>query len=127
MRIVETHIEVENVEKSICLYKKLLPHKKILRWADGKVGAFVFDDGSAFGCWEKGHKGILNGRGGKHVHFAFQIQPDEYEKYKEIIISAGLKPLEYDWGNSHKSLYFFDYDGHQGEFITTDWIGLNNI
>jgi hypothetical protein len=29
--------------------------------------------------------------------------------------------LEYVWPSGHRSVYFFDYDGHQGEFMTTDW------
>lgn len=127
MRLVETHIEVEDVEKSLNLYRELIPHKRLLTWADGNVGALVLDDGSAFGVWKKGHRGIHDGQGGGHVHFAFQIRPDQYEEYKTKIRTLGLEPLEYEWEAGGKSVYFFDYDGHQGEFITTDWVALNNL
>ena len=127
MKLIETHIEVEDVEKSLLLYKKLIPHKKILQWADGKVAALVFDDGSAFGLWTKGHKGIHDGKGGTNVHFAFKIDENEYKDYKDKIIKAGLEALEYEWESGYKSVYFFDYDGHQGEFITGNWIELNNL
>ena len=127
MRLVETHIEVENTQRSLALYQKLIEHKDCLQWADGKVAALVFNDGSAFGMWEKGHKGIYDGQGGLNVHFAFKIEEAEYNDCKDRIIEAGLEPLEYNWESGHKSVYFFDYDGHQGEFITGNWIELNNL
>lgn len=127
MRLVETHIEVADVQKSLELYARLLPHKKVLTWAEGNVGAIVLEDGSAFGCWKKGQLGIHNGQGGAHVHFAFQIEPEEYDAYMTRIKASGLEPLEYTWDTGHKSVYFFDYDGNQGEFITADWITLENL
>ena len=127
MKLIETHIEVEDVEKSLSLYKEIIPHKDCLRWAEGKVAALVLDDGSAFGIWKKGHRGIYDGRGGQHLHFAFQIKPSEYDEYKDKIKHIGLEVLEYDWDSGHKSVYFFDYDGHQCEFITGNWIDLNNL
>ncbi len=127
MRLIETHIEVKDVEKSLRLYKKLIPHKKILRWSDNNVAAIVLNDGSAFGIWREGHKGIHNGNAGKKTHFAFQINQDEYLEYKNKITESGMDALEYDWENGYKSVYFFDYDGHQGEFMTGNWIELNNL
>ena len=127
MKLIETHIEVEDVEKSLNLYKQLIPHKTILRWAEGNVAALVLNDGSAFGIWKKGHKGIHNGLAGQKTHFAFQIKEDGYTDCVELIKECGLEPLEYDWGNKYKSVYFFDYDGHQGEFITGNWIELNDL
>lgn len=127
MRLVETHIEVKDVEKSLELYKNMIPHKKILRWSQNNVAALVLYDGSAFGIWKEGHKGIHNGSAGKRTHFAFQINQNEYENYKNKIIECKLEVLEYDWENGYKSLYFFDYDGHQGEFMTGNWIELNDL
>lgn len=127
MKLIETHIEVEDVEKSLELYTKLIPYKSILRWAEGKVAALVLNDGSAFGIWQKGHKGIHDGMAGTKTHFAFQIDKDEYETYVNLIKECELEALEYDWDSGHKSVYFFDYDGHQGEFMTGNWIELNNL
>ena len=127
MKLIETHIEVVDVEKSLTLYKKLIPHKHILRWAEGKVAALVLDDGSAFGIWQKGHKGIHNGLAGQQTHFAFQIDKGDYESYLRLIKDCDLEPLEHDWDNEYKSVYFFDYDGHQGEFMTGNWIELNDL
>ncbi len=128
LRLVETHIEVTDLEKSFALYSKLIPHEKISRWGDeesGRVTAFVLKDGSAFGLWEKGKIGIHGGRGAQHLHFAFQIAPEEYDHYVELIKSAGLQPLEHTWPSGAKSVYFMDYDGHQGEYITADWFNLD--
>ena len=109
--------------RSLELYSKIIPHKKIERWADGKALALVLEDGTAFGLWEKGVFGIHKGRAGEHVHFAFQISLTEYATYKSKIETLGLTVFEHDWPAGHKSLFFFDFDGHQGELMTTDWSG----
>lgn len=128
VRLVETHIEVSNVEKSFALYSKLVPHVRVARWGDdesGYVAALVLEGGEAFGLWQKGKIGIQGGRGGKHQHFAFLIKPEEYDHYVELIRSQAMEPLEHVWQSGAKSVYFFDYDGHQGEFITSDWHNLD--
>ena len=121
MRLLEIHLEVNDLDRSLDLYSKLIPHKRIKRWSNGAAASLIFDDGTTFGLWKSGTTGILNGRGGAHVHFAFQIDIDNYEYYKRLVISFGLEPLEHTWPDGNKSLYFFDYDGHQGEFMTKDW------
>lgn len=122
MRLLEAHIEAQDVARSVALYTKLLPATRLDSWDDGTANAFVFEDGSAFGVWQKGKHGIHNGQGGAHTHFAFQIRPDEYDGYVVLINELGLTPLEHVWENGHKSVYFYDYDGHQGEFMTRDWL-----
>ncbi|PZQ45537.1 MAG: hypothetical protein DI551_07145 [Micavibrio aeruginosavorus] len=123
VRLVETHIEVGDLDKSFALYSKLIPHARAERWGDetGSAAAIVLEGGEAFGLWEKGKIGVLGGRGGEHQHFAFQIKPEEYGHYRDLIRAQGLEPLEHVWENGKKSVYFFDYDGHQGEFICGDW------
>ena len=123
MRLLEVHLEVVNLERSLALYSALIPHVEISHWKDRSAVALILEDGSAFGLWGKGKLGIYEGRGGEHVHFAFQIRSDEYDACKSRIESAGLTPLEHQWSEGHRSVYFFDYDGHQGEFMTADWLG----
>lgn len=123
MRLVELHICVSDVDRSLRLYEQLLSYKKIIRWDDDSVAALILNDGTSFGIWPKDKLGIHNGRAGSHVHFAFQISPSDYALYKEKIESVGLEPLEYQWPSGHRSVFFFDYDGHQGEFMTADWLG----
>ncbi len=122
MRILEIHIEVVDIERSIAFYQKLLPTATVERWRDNSAAAFVLPDGAAFGLWTTGKRGIHNGQAGAHVHFAFQIKPAEYDVYKQRIIDVGATPLEHVWESGQKSVYFFDPDGHQGEFMTEDWL-----
>ena len=122
MRILEFHIEVQDLEKSLALYKVLIPHVKISQWNARSAIALILEDGTAFGLWRKGNVGLYQARAGEHVHFAFQIRIEEYEDYKQKIESAGLTAIEHEWPKGHKSLYFFDYDGNQGEFMTVDWL-----
>jgi len=121
MRMLEIHLEVSDIERSLKLYSQLIPHSEIRKWADGAAVALVLEDGSAFGLWSKGQLGIHNGQGGNHVHFAFEIKPEEFSYYKKLIQDVGLEPLEYEWPMGHKSIYFFDYDQHQGEFMAANW------
>lgn len=124
MRLLEIHLEVEDIDRSTTFYQALLPYHKLTRWQDGSAVAFVLEDGAAFGLWKKGKRGLHNGQGGQHVHFAFQIAPEEYDKHKSKLEMVGVEILEHRWNNGHRSLYFFDPDGHQGEFMTCDWIAL---
>lgn len=124
MRLLEIHIEVEDLERSLDFYQQIIPHKKIVRWSDGSAAALVLEDGSAFGIWRIGTRGLHDGRGGEHLHFAFQIKSEEYENFKQRLESLGISPTEHQWDNGERSLYFFDPDGHQGEFMTCDWLAL---
>lgn len=123
MRLLEVHIETENLAESLDFYRRVLPHQKIIEFSDNKAAALVLDDGSAFGIWEKGRRGLYDGRGGKHTHVAFQIRPDEYEKTKDRLLSMGIEIIEHRWSDGHRSIYFFDPDHHQMEFMTKDWLG----
>lgn len=122
MRLLELHIEVADLERSLTFYQALLPHYKVTRWRDGSAAAIVLEDGSAVGLWVIGKRGLHDGRGGEHLHFAFQIEPDEYEKYRAKLVELRRDPIDHVWPNGHRSLYAFDPDGHQIEFMTIDWI-----
>ncbi|MCM2272858.1 MAG: VOC family protein [candidate division Zixibacteria bacterium] len=123
MRFLELHIEVADLARAEQFYTTLLPHAKVTRWEDGSAIAIILDDGAAFGLWKIGKSGLHNGRGGEHVHFAFQIKRSEYDLYKERMLALGIEPIEHTWPSGDRSLYFFDPDGHQGEFMTKDWLG----
>lgn len=123
MNLLEVHIETENLEESVDFYRRILPHEKLENFSDGKAVALVLADGSAFGIWEKGRHGLYNGKGGKHVHVAFRIGQKEYDELKERLLSLGVEIIEHDWKDGHRSIYFFDRDNHQIEFMTKDWLG----
>lgn len=126
MRFLELHIEVADLARSEKFYSTLLPHAKVTRWEDGSAIAIILDDGAALGLWKVGKLGLYHGRGGEHVHFAFQIDRSEYDSYRTRMRSMGLEPIEHTWPSGDRSLYFFDPDGHQGEFMTKDWLGRND-
>ena len=122
MRMLEMHIGVQDLQKSVEFYSNLIPHTKVITDDDHKQVFLVLDDGSAFGIWEAGYHGLHDGLAGKHLHFAFEIKPDEYESYKQKLESLGVDVIEHRWRDGQRSLYFFDADGHQGEFMTKDWL-----
>ena len=124
MRLLEMHIECANLETSIELYKNLLEPSKV-QWdgPDDPQAFLVFSDGTAFGLWQSGSRGIHDAQGGSHVHFAFQIRPDEYDKFKARIESLNMKALDWTWSDGFRSVYFLDPDGHLGEFMTRGWPG----
>lgn len=124
MHLIEIHLEVSDLESSIEFYKQLLPHTQIIQFKNKNASVFVLEDGSAFGIWSKGDIGMFGGKGGAHVHYAFKIRPEEYPLYLSKLKSLETEYFEHDWDNGAKSVYFFDADGHQGEFITCNWIEL---
>ena len=122
MTFLDIHLEVADLERALEFYSRLIPHEKIVRWSDGSAAALVLPDGRAFGLWKKGKRGLHDGRGAEHLHFAFQIDPSEYDDYRRRLESQEVEIIEHTWDNGHRSLYFFDADGHQGEFMTCDWL-----
>ncbi len=124
MRILEVHLEVADLERSVAFYEKLIPHEKLVRWPDGSAAALVLPNGESLGLWKTGKEGLYGGRGGRHVHFAFEIEADQYGDCKRRLAALGVEVIEHEWKNGERSLYFFDPDGHQGEFMTCDWLAL---
>ena len=124
MKFLELHIETDDLDRALDFYTKLIPHQKVTRWKDGSAAALVLTDGRAFGIWKKGKQGLYDGRGAEHLHYAFQIDPDEYDDYLSRLKALGVEVIEHEWSNGHRSLYFFDHDGHQGELMTCDWLEL---
>ncbi len=122
MRMLEMHIGVRDLEAAVTFYAALLPHERIITDTDNKQKFLVLADGSAFGIWEAGYHGLHNGLPAAHLHFAFQIKPDEYDTYKAKLETLGVAVIEHKWSDGERSLYFFDADGHQGEFMTKGWL-----
>ncbi len=121
MRMLEMHIGVKDIQKALAFYRELLPHKRVIEDDENKQVFIVLEDGTAFGIWEAGYHGLLNGLPAEHLHFAFQITPDEYDFFKEKLQKLDVEVLEHTWRDGQRSLYFFDADGHQGEFMTKEW------
>jgi len=122
MRMLEMHIGVRDLDAAVAFYSALLPHERVITNSDNKQKFLVFADGSAFGIWEAGYRGLHDCLAAAHLHFAFQIAPDQYDSYKEKLEALGVDVIEHRWHDGQRSLYFFDTDGHQGEFMTKGWL-----
>jgi catechol 2,3-dioxygenase-like lactoylglutathione lyase family enzyme len=122
MRLLEIHLEVADLTRSELFYKSLLDYAKMTRWADGSAIAFILPSGTALGLWQTGKEGLHGGRGGRHVHFALQIDPGQYDIILGRLQALAIEVIEHTWPDGQRSIYFFDPDGHQGEFMTTDWL-----
>ncbi len=122
MRLLEIHLECADLEASIRFYRSLLPQARLL-WdgVDDPQAFLVLPDGTALGLWSTGTRGVHEGQGGSHVHWAMQVKPDELPGIADRLASLGVKPLEWAWKDGARSVYFFDRDGHQGEFMSKDW------
>ncbi len=121
MRLLEVHIGTSDLNRAVSFYSQLFPAAKVSWWRDRSAASFVFDSGTMFGLWEPDRIGLHGGRAGAHVHFAIQIELDEVETFRQRLCAMGVAFIEHDWKAPHKSLYFFDPDGHQGELMTIDW------
>ena len=122
MRMLDMHIGVRDLQSAVAFYSALLPHVKIVTDTDNKQKFISLEDGSAFGIWEAGYHGLHDGLPAEHLHFAFQIKPDEYDTYRDKLETLGVDVIEHEWRDGQRSLYFFDADGHQGEFMTKGWL-----
>jgi len=122
MRLLEIHLEVADLKRSEVFYSAILDFAKVTRWSDGSAIAFVLPSGTTLGLWKEGKEGLHGGRGGKHVHFAVQVEPEAYDALLHKLKALDCKVIEHTWPDRQRSIYFFDPDGHQGEFMTTDWL-----
>jgi catechol 2,3-dioxygenase-like lactoylglutathione lyase family enzyme len=122
MRMLELHIEVADLDTAFAFYSRLIPYARVVDFPDGSAKVLVLEDGTAFGLWQKGKQGLYGGRAARHLHFALQISPEEYDSYLARLLEMGIEVIEHEWDDGHRSLYFFDADGHQGELMTKDWL-----
>lgn len=54
------------------------------------------------------------------IHFAFQVDKDQYEDWKQKIQDAGIEiEHEQSWGNELLSFYFRDPDDNLAEIVMT--------
>ncbi|MBC8756685.1 VOC family protein [Kordia sp. YSTF-M3] len=122
--LFETHLFVENLERSIEFYKNTLELKQC-RFDDSRRIAFFWigeDKKFMLGLWEKPKEEI------DIRHFAFECDPDwiqneslNYLKSRNInswnFLNDGTQgPMVFVWMPAI-AIYFSDPDGHELEFI----------
>jgi lactoylglutathione lyase len=122
--LYETHLFVENINRSIEFYTKVLKLKLCHYESDRKAAFFWIgkDKQSMLGLWEK-PKAEIDIR-----HFAFECDPDwilnesvDFLKSRNIrsrnFLNDGTeRPMVFAWMPAI-AIYFDDPDGHSLEFI----------
>lgn len=122
--LYETHLYVEDLERSIAFYRNVLGLKQCRFGAERRTAFFWIgeDKQAMLGLWEK-PKAEIDAR-----HFAFQCDPEWVLKESvPFLKSHGLNywnflqedndcPMVFCWMPAI-SIYFTDPDGHYLEFI----------
>ena len=122
--LYETHLFVENLERSIDFYQNILGLTKCGYNDDRRVAFFWIGEPkqAMLGLWEKPKEEI------DVRHFAFQCEVDDIlYKSVDFLKSRGLQPYNFLKNGSEKpmvfswmpaiAIYFKDPDGHDLEFI----------
>ena len=122
--LYETHLFVENLERSIAFYQDVLGLRLCRKREDRRTAFFWIGEEKQYmlGLWEK-PKTEIDIR-----HFAFQCDPEwirhesiQFLKshklhYWNFLQNDNDKPMVFCWMPSI-SIYFHDPDGHELEFI----------
>ncbi|WP_430408434.1 VOC family protein [Kordia sp.] len=122
--LYETHLFVENLERSIEFYSKILGLKQCRYGAERRIAFFWIgeDKQAMLGLWEKPKEEI------DIRHFAFQCEPEwilnesvSFLQSRNITCWNFLneeieRPMVFCWMPAI-SIYFSDPDGHELEFI----------
>lgn len=123
--LYETHIFVENLQKSIDFYTNVLGLEQCYYEESRKIAFFWIGKPkeAMLGLWEK-PKAEIDKR-----HFAFRCdQEDVLNKSVGFLTDKGLKPYNFLHDGSQQpmvfawmpavAIYFLDPDGHELEFIS---------
>jgi catechol-2,3-dioxygenase len=118
--ISELVLEVADLEAARHFYRDLLGFEETL-YGEGRDDRFWYLIGSSarLGLWTP-QVGLAGGRGGKHVHFAFQLQREELDPLLERLRRDGAEvegPIQL---GANRAIYVTDPDGNVVEFWTQD-------
>ena len=113
----ELVLEVVDLERAEHFYSELLGLAVVERW-EHRDAVWVLAGSTRIGLWRP-QVGIAGGRGGVHVHFALQIEEEDYEAIVDRLRGHGLEVTEDDFGHS-RAAYVTDPDGNVVEFWSGD-------
>ncbi len=118
--ISELVLEVSDLEQARAFYRDILGFEETL-YGEGREGRYWYLVGETarLGLWTE-QVGLAGGRGGAHVHFAFQVPDSEVDRIKERIEAAGTEvegPIKLGPG---RAVYITDPDGNVVEFWSQD-------
>ncbi len=118
--ISELVLEVSNLDAARRFYRDLLGFEETL-YGEGRDDRLWYLIGSSarLGLWTP-QVGLAGGRGGAHVHFAFQLPREALDPLLERLRAAGVEvegPIQL---GADRAIYVTDPDGNVVEFWTQD-------
>jgi len=118
--ISELVLEVADLEAARRFYRDLLGFEETLH-GEGREGRYWYLVGETarLGLWTE-QVGIAGGRGGAHVHFAFQVAEEELDRLHARLAEKRVEiegPMRLGPG---RAFYVSDPDGNVVEFWTQD-------
>jgi catechol-2,3-dioxygenase len=118
--ISELVLEVSDLETARRFYGDTLGFEET-RYGEGRHDRrwYLVGDSARLGIWTP-QVGLAGGQGGAHVHFAFQIDPEQLEPMLERLRSKGVDvegPIQL---GADQAIYVTDPDGNVVEFWTQD-------
>ena len=118
--ISELVLEVSDLEAARRFYRDVLGFEETL-YGEGAEGRYWYLVGETarLGLWTE-QVGLAGGRGGAHVHYAFNVADAEIDRLKERIEEAEAAvegPIQLGPG---RAIYVTDPDGNVVEFWSQD-------
>ncbi len=118
--ISELVLEVYDLEAARRFYRDVLGFEETL-YGEGAEGRYWYlvGDTARLGLWTE-QIGLAGGRGGAHVHYAFNVDDAEIDGLKARIEGAGAEvegPIQLGPG---RAIYVTDPDGNVVEFWSQD-------
>ena len=118
--ISELVLEVSDLDAARRFYRDVLGFEETL-YGEGAEGRYWYLVGETarLGLWTE-QVGLAGGRGGAHVHYAFNVPDAEVERLRSRIEGAGAEvegPIQLGPG---RAIYVTDPDGNVVEFWSQD-------
>jgi len=118
--ISELVLEVSDLDAARHFYTDVLGFEET-RYGEGRDDRrwYLIGDSARLGLWTP-QVGLAGGRGGSHVHFAFQLAREQLDPLRERLRSQGTEvegPIQL---GADRAIYVTDPDGNVIEFWTQD-------
>jgi catechol-2,3-dioxygenase len=118
--ISELVLEVSDLEAARSFYRDVLGFEETL-YGEGREDRVWYLIGSTarLGLWTP-QVGLAGGRGGAHVHFAFQLDRERLDSLAARLRARGIEvegPIQL---GADRAIYVTDPDGNVAEFWTQD-------
>jgi catechol-2,3-dioxygenase len=118
--ISELVLEVSDLDVSCRFYRDVLGFEET-EYGEGRDNRvwYLVGDSARLGLWTP-QVGLAGGRGGAHVHFAFQLAREDLDPLQERLEAAGAEvegPIQL---GADRAIYVMDPDGNVVEFWTQD-------